>query len=354
MEINRENYERYFIDYLDGKLTGTGKEDLLDFLGKNPDLMEELKSLENMVLVPAEEVYPGKPLIRKTLIALMNKKNLSFDELCAASLEGDLPDNENGILISFLKRDEIHRREFDLLKKTILVADTTVTYPDKRVLKHVTFAQRIRIFYITVSAAAAILLTILLVIRPWENHSDRIIAGEQEIIQPVPQDQAEKQSPGNTTVIPSGKINVTEIVTADNTEAERISNLVILDKENLNLGKVLSRNADPLHIAENNYYYTVQRCYTREIVGLEEYLKPAEFLTGLFREKILKQEQPDQDQKISLWELADAGMQGLSNLSSGQFDIDRSYDSEGRMNHFTLETPVFGISAPIAHRNIPE
>src|SRR4030042_3122915 len=127
MDINRENYERYFIDSLDGRLTGTGKEDLLDFLGRNLDLMEELKNLENMVLVPSEEVYPGKPIIRKTLISLMSEKNLSFDELCAASLEGDLPDNENGILLSFLDRDETHRREFDLLKKTILVADTTVT-----------------------------------------------------------------------------------------------------------------------------------------------------------------------------------------------------------------------------------
>jgi hypothetical protein len=194
----------------------------------------------------------------------------------------------------------------------------------------------------------------LLVIRPWENHSDQIIAGEQEIIQPVPQDPAKKQSPGITTAIPSGKITDTEIIIAENNATEHINTPITFEKDTQSFGKVLSRNADPVNVVGNNYYYTVQRYYTRKNISVEEYLEPAEFLTGLFREKVLKQEQPDPDQRISLWELADAGMQGLSNLSSGQFDIDRSYDSEGRMNHFTLETPVFGISTPVAQRNMPE
>jgi hypothetical protein len=41
MKISRQNYEQYFVDYLDGKLNDEQVGVLMSFLEFNPDLKEE-------------------------------------------------------------------------------------------------------------------------------------------------------------------------------------------------------------------------------------------------------------------------------------------------------------------------
>ena len=42
MKINRNNYEAFFIDYLEGNLDEKMVDDFIEFLQQNPDLKEEL------------------------------------------------------------------------------------------------------------------------------------------------------------------------------------------------------------------------------------------------------------------------------------------------------------------------
>ena len=42
MKITRENYELFFVDYLDNKLSDSNILELMAFLAQNPDLEEEL------------------------------------------------------------------------------------------------------------------------------------------------------------------------------------------------------------------------------------------------------------------------------------------------------------------------
>ena len=55
MKITRENYESFFIDYLDGFLDEKLIDDFIEFLQQNPDLKEELSLFEN-VSVDAENI----------------------------------------------------------------------------------------------------------------------------------------------------------------------------------------------------------------------------------------------------------------------------------------------------------
>jgi len=52
MKINRENYELYFVDYLDGNLSDYEIRMLEDFLLINPDLRTELEGTEKISLSP--------------------------------------------------------------------------------------------------------------------------------------------------------------------------------------------------------------------------------------------------------------------------------------------------------------
>ena len=56
MEINRQNYEQYFIDYLDGKLNEKQVGILMSFLEFNPDLKVEFTDIEKMSLIADGEL----------------------------------------------------------------------------------------------------------------------------------------------------------------------------------------------------------------------------------------------------------------------------------------------------------
>ena len=59
MQIDRSNYEIWFIDWLDGNLNSLQVEQLKLFLDQNPDLREELNDLTTMNLVSPADSFPA-------------------------------------------------------------------------------------------------------------------------------------------------------------------------------------------------------------------------------------------------------------------------------------------------------
>ena len=52
MKINRENYEEWMIDFVEGNLSPADEAEVRDFIELNPDVKEELEEFENIVLEP--------------------------------------------------------------------------------------------------------------------------------------------------------------------------------------------------------------------------------------------------------------------------------------------------------------
>lgn len=67
MKITRDNYEIYFIDYLDGTLPPELIDELKAFLLVNRDLEDQLQSVENCRLPIPSEHFPDKESLKKTL-----------------------------------------------------------------------------------------------------------------------------------------------------------------------------------------------------------------------------------------------------------------------------------------------
>ena len=63
MEINRNNYETFFLLYLDRELNPAEKQEVENFLAENADLQKEFKQLQQTVLAPAEIVFEPKELL---------------------------------------------------------------------------------------------------------------------------------------------------------------------------------------------------------------------------------------------------------------------------------------------------
>ncbi len=60
MQINRSNYEIFFLDYWENNLGKQDKEELARFLESNPNLQDEFleyKETCTLSLIPNEEIY---------------------------------------------------------------------------------------------------------------------------------------------------------------------------------------------------------------------------------------------------------------------------------------------------------
>lgn len=130
MKITRDNYESFFLDYLEGKLEESRIDQFLDFLDCNPDLKEELQLFENIRL-PGEPVpFAGK----KHLYKSPADEKEAFELKTIAWMEGDLNEEERRGFEAHLAQHPELKKEAALLERTKLSADTGIRYPDKHTL----------------------------------------------------------------------------------------------------------------------------------------------------------------------------------------------------------------------------
>jgi hypothetical protein len=155
MKIDRNNYEIYFLDYLEGRLTAEQTAGLLLFVEENPDLKaliegEEWNSLvadKTINFLPKsalkrESIRLGESglsdnasLLAKTAISTPGINSRNYEEFMVRYHENDLNDFEKAALADFLKDNPIFIREFEMFGNTLLKADIGITYLHKSGLK---------------------------------------------------------------------------------------------------------------------------------------------------------------------------------------------------------------------------
>lgn len=130
MNITRDNYEPFFLDYLEGNLDENKIDQFLDFLEQNPDLKEELHLFENIHLPEEQVVFSGKEHLYKSV----QDEKQAFEMKTIAFMEGDLKDEERKSFETYLASHPELQKEYDLFSQTRLVADTGIKYPEKQKL----------------------------------------------------------------------------------------------------------------------------------------------------------------------------------------------------------------------------
>jgi hypothetical protein len=117
-KINRNNYESYFLDFLEGTLEEPLKAELMDFLKKNPDLAKELDEFEMVRLSPEESRESWSGLKAPSIENLIDEEELR-DQLYFRSVEGLTNKHDEHILNELLKV-EAYRLEFEQWKSVLL------------------------------------------------------------------------------------------------------------------------------------------------------------------------------------------------------------------------------------------
>ena len=375
MQIDRSNYEVWFIDSLDGNLNSLQAEQLKLFLDQNPDLREELDDLTPLNLVSSGISFRHKEDLKKSPSDI---SPYQFDYLCAAYLENDLTNSQQTELNEIVSTDPDKKKRFDLIQKTIL-SPVRISYKHKNLLlKRTTIQKIIRLSVIGLSTAAAISIILIIysvipgtgsmnqydtahnfpldstIQRPSQAMS---VVSKAHILPPVPQRGYRKMpaiSKSPLGVPPDSYreaigIEVDLTGKAFKTTSSADSSLRIFDKQEeavikvpvnpeVDLGKGIVSNT---LIASN---------LTINIPDAEdERSKVGKFITKTFREKLLKEKTPD-DTPLKGFEIAGAGVAGLNKLLGWQMALDMKNDENGQPKSVHFSSKILKVNAPVKKR----
>jgi hypothetical protein len=174
MRITRDNYESFFLDYLEGNLEENMIDQFLDFLEQHPDLKEELDLFENTPLPKEPVVFKDKQALYKS----PGHENESFDRKAVAYMEGDLKEQDRRSFEASLERNPMLKQQYALFEKTRLTADPGIRFTQKKKL----YRKSATILLINwVGRAAAILVLLFGINSLFRNGQEITIPSSTEV-----------------------------------------------------------------------------------------------------------------------------------------------------------------------------
>lgn len=169
MKITRENYEIWFLDYMEGRLNRQEREEVRTFMGQYPDLEEEVANFVQPISSNKELLFPGKEKLKKDKF----EDPEIFENAVIASLEGDLNEHENSSLNNWLNKNPEKRLIVRQFENTRVKPDFNFVFPGKEGLKK---KSSLRIIWMRVAACAAVLLMLFFLFYPQKQIHVPVVA----------------------------------------------------------------------------------------------------------------------------------------------------------------------------------
>ena len=391
MALSRNNYEIFFLDYLEGTLKPDQVADLILFMEQNPDLKEEFNHLEIVYLTPDNTIqFENKQRLKKNIIVSVGEINhTNYHDYFIADLEGDLSKTDTLILHKFLAANPFLEPDVEAYKKTVLIPEETIVYKSKNRLKK-NIIHWNRILYYSTGIAAAIIILLWLYRPPAffmqrnQGLTESIQPGQKitetpSVIKSKPQIEIiESQEDGIRSKLVTNNDNSPKI---SNTETEQVFIHPDQSHDELLVEKVVVINRLPgLHkknkvklvpdneidnagiiLREGKYHSAIQANTTNAGEQMADDYKQAKqnnfkSLVGFAYAKIktiFKKENegiPNETQ-FSLWSLADLGMYGISQATNGKLKLNRVEDENGHLIAYALMSDNLEISKIISLRS---
>ena len=356
IDINRNNYEEYFLDFLDGKLSPSDENLLMLFLTANPDLKSELELFEADKIPVAQISFENKIGLKKSGILSSVTLN-NFDELCIARMEGNLDRKEIIEFDKFIARNKKKEKEYNLYKLTKIQTDKFVVFRNKVSLKKnekKVFVLKKNYQWISVAASIIILLAIYLFL-PKEKGDNKLQVTELDNSIKVESLQVidnEEKKVNKLSDLNSNKRNTEE--------KSFTSEKILKEKRNDNVKKdeIVPREINQLaylnpaeikldfnkyKVNKNIIYVDIDKGQEKKDVD-KKYISFKSYLAGTFNKRILKKEDKN---KIEFFDIAQASVEGLNKLTGSNMSLERLYDENGTPNKTEFNSRLIAFSAPI-------
>lgn len=133
MNINRDNYEEYFILYADRELNAQQKQEVEQFVAANNDLLPEFKMFQMTVQSADEKIeFTQKNSLFKEADIFIDESN--FEEKFILFYDGELNEEEKHSVNQFVLAHPQHAHEFNLYALTKIIPDKAVIFEKKHTL----------------------------------------------------------------------------------------------------------------------------------------------------------------------------------------------------------------------------
>lgn len=342
MQIDRSNYEIWFIDWLDGNLDSHQVEQLNLFLNENPDLKREFNELTPVIIKYSDSHFKNKEALMKSQSDLSDSQ---FDYLSVAFLENDLAAEQKKELLEIAEQNTDRKRSFYLIQKTRIAPVSSIYKHKSQLLRRTPMQKVIRLSVIGLSAAAVITLIITTFLNaPREintsvSNTASIAIPEKIIQKPVEKEEEVRVVPAKKEKVSIAKTELPVPVPEKTIEKNVIPENTRVNKINFSSDIVFSeRIASNTLMASNTIYSIPEEDDGRSNVG--------RFISKTFREKILK-DKAAPDSPLKGYEIAEAGVTGLNKLLGWEMDLEKNNDENGELNSVYFSSKLLKFNTPV-------
>lgn len=275
MNINRHNYEEFFLLYVDNELSAADKKAVDVFVQENPDLQGELLLLQETVAKADDVVLEKKDWL------FMEEGVSALQENLLLYTDGELSPSEIKTVEALLATDRSAKAELNILQQTKLQPDTSVVFADKQSLYRTEGGRVVGFKWWRVAAAAVLLgLVVWTGVTVYNNNaktipvSDGVVKGDNtnpaKIQNEIPvntntpgTNQAETTAPQNTTA--AVQKNAVQPLTQNNKQPvqKTVKQNTIEQKDNV---AVQEKNQKPGNNLPRPYFENINRAASNEIV----------------------------------------------------------------------------------------
>ena len=349
MKINRNNYEVFLIDYLDGTLDTVMEAELLLFLETNPDIRKELEGLENASLEAPAIPFTEKNLLKKPeikTIAGIGENN--FEDYFVAFYENDLTTKQQNDLQAFLAANPQLKPEFTLHEKLLFEPDENTVFNYKEELKK---KATISVWWLAGTGVAAAIALLFALFNLFQSDEANRQHNPLSIVQLAP-----KPVTGISTVAPPSIFSTRkkqsvqmEIETVETLAYETGSISKLNHKEILvNLNEETDYTVLVLHYRSGEILAyspdkTIQEEKKRGVLGrvLNHNLK-------LLAERIPKRNKNNSSDPTFV-KILDGSITAFNTVTGSEVEMTKVYTKDGHLTAYQIESETLNIN-----RSIPE
>ncbi len=376
--INIHNYEIYFLDFLDGKLSEKTKQELFRFIEEHPNLNDELIALGGdfpILEPPANTQFTNKLSLKKATILSEDEGNY-IDEQMIALLEGDLSEVEKESLNQFIANDKDQQKAFGLFRASRLKSPSGVLLSDKHGLKRHLILPLYNKTVQKVYAAAAVLIIVLFAGQGLHyflsepTAPDYSIAEQRELFFPdglAPLTDKDISNNRYFELLEKKEHNINQLSAFETAEKQLVSKESKPLRQNLFANtrmpiikdaqlRIQDDFATPIHqYASMEVKANIPDDFIAEnqIQGRSYSVK--EYLMYRLQRKVSQVYDEEIDTEgLNLYHMADAGLNRLQRFSNGIVQWKPERNEKGDLEYYAITTPLFEIKRKVSNKSESE
>lgn len=348
MKINRNNYEAFFIDYLEGNLDEKMVDDFIEFLQQNPDLKEELSLFENVSAVQEEVTFNKKELLFKEKYDFEDE----FNKAAVARLEGDISEAEKVEFEKYISTHPEKNKEIELFNKTKLQPDKNVVFNKKNKLYRYSAGRTILLWTTRVAAILVLAFAVYIFI---DKTSNNLIPENQVATIEPEKDRKDnsqdiKELPVKNESQETPKTIQEEPVKPADKKTERKPNQTKIIREN-SQGRLINDNlvAQQLDIEIPEPLQTIAASFS--VPTPDTGLAPVNlvypvYVEPVFEERLLVDIVKEKAgiERLNFGKITKAGLSLVANLSKEKFNYETNND--GKVTEVSFDSRLLAFSIP--------